>query len=160
MPTFDIVSEYSEHEADNALDQANREVTTRFDFKNTGSRFEKDQHTIVMETQSEFQLQQMLDILYNKMTRRGIDIGCVEVGEPEASGKLMKQQLQLKAGMEPETSKKIVKFIKQQKMKVQAAVQGDKIRVTGKKRDDLQAVIALLREEKWGQPLQFENFRD
>ncbi|WP_198243703.1 YajQ family cyclic di-GMP-binding protein [methane-oxidizing endosymbiont of Gigantopelta aegis] len=160
MPSFDIVSEFDSHEVSNAVDQANREVSTRFDFKGSDAKFELQDEKIMMIAESTFQLQQMLPILYSKMTKRGVDIGCLETGEPKASGKMAQQELTLKQGLEQDIAKKIVKLIKDKKLKVQAAIQGDKVRVTGKKRDDLQQVIQMLKQEDVGQPLQFNNFRD
>ncbi len=160
MPSFDVVSEVDMHEATNAVDQANREVTTRFDFKGTNARFEKSENEITMKAEAEFQLQQMLDILQSKLNKRGIDILCLEVGDAELSGKEARQKVILREGLDADLSRKIVKMIKDKKMKVQAAIQGEKVRVTGKKRDDLQEVIAMLKQAKLGMPLQFNNFRD
>ena len=160
MPSFDIVSEFDMHEASNAVDQANREVSTRFDFKGSNARFEQKDAVITMTAEVEFQLQQMLDILQNKLTKRGIDIACLEVSDPQASGKTATQTVTLRQGLDTPLAKKIVKLIKDKKMKVQAAIQGEKVRVTGKKRDDLQQVMQMLREEKLEMPLQFNNFRD
>lgn len=160
MPSFDIVSEVDVHELANAVDQANREVANRFDFKGTNSRFDLDGYTITLTSGSEFQLEQMLDILRNKLTRRGIDIACLEVAEPKASGKEMHQEARVRHGLETDVAREIVKRIKASKLKVQAAIQGEQVRVSGKKRDDLQAVIAQLREAGIGLPLQFTNFRD
>ncbi len=160
MPSFDIVSEVDMHEAANAVDQANREVSTRFDFKNTGARFGLNDNVITLQAEAEFQLQQMLDILQNKLAKRNIDILCLDVDEPTTSGKQVHQQGTLRHGLETPLAKKIVKRIKDSKLKVQSAIQGDKVRVTGKKRDDLQKVMALLRDEKLELPLQFNNFRD
>lgn len=160
MPSFDIVSEFDNHEAKNAVDQANKEVETRFDFKGTDSSFELTGEKLVMASESAFQLQQMFSILCSKLTRRGIDISCMEVGEAKPSGKAMRQEITLKQGIDSALAKKIVKLIKDKKLKVQAAIQGDQVRVTGKKRDDLQEVIQMLRDEKIEMPLQFTNFRD
>ncbi len=160
MPSFDIVSEFDLHEVSNAVDQANREVSTRFDFKGSNSRFEQDGAIITLHSQSEFQLQQMLDMLQNKLVKRGIDIACLQIGEPQVFGKEARQTVTLRQGLEAPLAKKIVKHIKDGKLKVQAAIQGEKIRVSGKKRDDLQQVIAMLREGDYDMPLQFENFRD
>ena len=160
MPSFDIVSELDKHELTNAVDQANREVTTRFDFKGTNSKFVQNENTIHMESQSEFQLQQMLDILQNKMTKRGIDIACLEVKDAEIHMNSARQDVLVKEGIETELAKKIVKMIKDKKLKVQSQIQGDQVRVTGKKRDDLQEVIAMLRAESLDMPLQYVNFRD
>lgn len=160
MPSFDIVSEYDKHEAQNAVDQANKDVTTRFDFKGTNSSYQLTGEALLMTSASEFQLQQMLDIVQIKLTKRGIDIGCMDIGEPKASGKIVRQEITLKQGLDTELAKKIVKRIKDKKLKVQAAIQGEQVRVTGKKKDDLQEVIQLLKEEKMEMPLQFTNFRD
>jgi len=160
MPSFDIISEFDMHEANNAVDQASKEVTTRFDFKGTNSSFELTDDKLIMISESTFQLQQMFSIICAKLSRRGIDIACMEVGEAKGSGKLMRQEITLKQGLDSALAKKIVKLIKDKKLKVQAAIQGDKVRVTGKKRDDLQEVIQILREEKLEMPLQYDNFRD
>ena len=160
MPSFDIISEFDIHEAKNAVDQANKEVTTRFDFKGTDSNFEINDTTIVMESQSTFQLQQMFSVLCSKLTKRGIDIACMELGDAKGSGKLMRQEVQLKQGIESFLAKNLVKLIKDNKLKVQTAIQGEKLRVTGKNRDDLQATIQFLRASNLEQPLQFDNFRD
>lgn len=160
MPSFDIVSEFDGHELSNAIDQANREVSTRFDFKGSDARFTQQEDSIVLKAQSTFQLQQMLPILYSKMTKRGIDIGCLDNGDPQSSGKSAQQVITLKQGLDTLVAKKIVKLIKDRKIKAQAAIQGDKVRVTGKKRDDLQQIMQMLRDEKFGLPLQFNNFRD
>lgn len=160
MPSFDVVSDFDPHEAANGVDQANREVGTRFDFKGTGSRYELDGQVISLKTQSDFQLKQMLDILHQKLSKRGIDIGCLEEQEPEFSGNEARQNVLMRKGIETELARKLVKQIKGSKIKVQAAIQGDKLRVSGKKRDDLQAVIAMLKETDVGLPLQYENFRD
>jgi len=160
MPSFDIISEFDMHEATNAVDQANKEVGTRFDFKGTNSNFEMTEEKVVMISESTFQLQQMFAVICAKLSRRGIDIACMEVGDAKGSGKMMRQEITLKQGIDSATAKKIVKLIKDKKMKVQAAIQGDKVRVTGKKRDDLQEVIQMLRDEKLEVPLQFDNFRD
>jgi uncharacterized protein YajQ (UPF0234 family) len=160
MPSFDVVSEVDHHELRNAVDQANREVSTRFDFKGTGSNFELNDPVITMNTESEFQLDQMYDMLCNKLVKRGVDIACLERGDPIIQAKTAVQAVTVREGIETEDARKMVKAIKQSKMKVQAAIQGDQLRVTGKKRDDLQAVIALLKENRLGPPLQFKNFRD
>ena len=160
MPSFDIISEFDSHEVKNAIDQANKEVTTRFDFKGTSSTFELTDDKLVMVSESTFQLQQMFSVVCSKLSRRGIDVGCMEVGDPKGSGKMMRQEITLKQGLDSLFAKKIVKLIKDKKLKVQAAIQGDKVRVTGKKRDDLQEVIQMLRNEKLEMPLQYDNFRD
>ncbi len=160
MPSFDVVSDFDAHEARNGVDQANREVTTRFDFKGTGSKYELDGDVILLTTQSDFQLKQMIDILHQKLAKRGIDLGCLEEQEPEFSGNEARQRIVMRRGIDSDRARKLVKDIKSAKLKVQAAIQGDKLRVSGKKRDDLQAVIAMLRETDVGLPLQYENFRD
>ena len=161
MPSFDIVSEIDNHELQNAADQANKEVTTRFDFKGTNSSFELSGEEIKMHTESEFQLDQMYDMLTGKMTKRGIDIRCLERGDMDLQLKTAKQSITVKQGLESADAKKIVKLIKDEKLKVQASIQGDSVRVTGKKRDDLQTAMALLKEkDPVGLPLQFNNFRD
>ena len=160
MPSFDIVSEFDKQEARNALDQANKEVLTRFDFKGTNSTYELNENNILMTSGSEFQLQQMLDIVQTKLTKRGIDIGCLDIAEPKASGKIVRQEVTLKQGIDTLLAKKIVKMIKDKKLKVQAAIHGDQVRVTGKQRDDLQEVIQMLKQEKLEMPLQYINFRD
>jgi hypothetical protein len=160
MPSFDVVSEFDAHEAANAVDQANREVGTRFDFKGTGSKFELDGDVISLTTQSDFQLKQMIDILHQKLSKRGIDISCLQAEEPEITGSVARQKVIMRQGLDAPLARDLVKKIKASKLKVQAAIQGDKLRVTGKKRDDLQAVIALLREADVDMPLQYENFRD
>ena len=160
MPSFDVVSDYNAHEASNGVDQANREVSTRFDFKGTGSKFEFDGEVIQLTSQSDFQLKQMLDILRQKLAKRGIDIACLDEQAPELSGSQARQKVVMKKGIDADLARKLVKMIKSSKLKVQAAVQGDKLRITGKKRDDLQAAIALLKEADVDLPLQYENFRD
>ncbi len=160
MPSFDVVSEFDAHEARNAVDQANREVDTRFDFKGTGSKFVLEGELITMTSQSDFQLGQMLDILRQKMAKRGVDIGCMDPQTPETSLNEARQKIVLRKGIDASLAKRLVKTIKGSKLKVQAAIQGDKLRITGKKRDDLQAVIALLKDQDVELPLQYENFRD
>ena len=160
MPSFDVVSDFDAHEARNAVDQANREVTTRFDFKGTGSKFELEEQVIALTTQSDFQLKQMIDILHQKLSKRGIDIACLDEHEPEFSGSEARQKIILRRGIDADRARKLVKQIKAAKLKVQSAIQGDKLRVSGKKRDDLQAVISLLKETDVELPLQYENFRD
>lgn len=160
MPSFDVVSDFDAHEASNAVDQADREVHTRFDFKGTGSKFEFDAQVITLTTQSDFQLKQMLDILRQKLAKRSVDIGCMEEQGAEFSGSEARQKVILRRGIETDLARKLVKMIKSSKLKVQTAIQGDKLRVSGKKRDVLQDVIALLKEADVNLPLQYENFRD
>lgn len=160
MPSFDVVSEVNMQEARNAVDQANREVSTRFDFKDADAKFELKENNIALKAKTEFQLQQMLDILQNKLIKRGISVGSLEIGKVESSLHEARQTTTIKQGIEVELAKQLVKEIKNSKLKVQAAIQGDQIRVNGKKRDDLQDAIALLKAQKIALPLQFTNFRD
>jgi uncharacterized protein YajQ (UPF0234 family) len=160
MPSFDVVSEVDHHELNNGIDQANREVTTRFDFKGTGSKFELNELVINMSTESDFQLEQMYDILCNKLVKRGIDIACLERGEAVIQARTATQPIKVIEGIDTPIAKNMVKMIKQSKSKVQTAIQGEQLRVTGKKRDDLQEVIALLKGADLETPLQFKNFRD
>jgi cyclic-di-GMP-binding protein len=160
MPSFDVVSELDGHEVANAVDQANREVDTRFDFKGSGAKFELADFVVSLEAPAEFQLKQMIDILTQKLAKRGIDVACMKVEEPEIALNKARQKVALKHGIESDLARKIVKLVKDAKLKVQSQVQGDQVRVTGKKRDDLQEVIALLKKAELGLPLQFTNFRD
>jgi uncharacterized protein YajQ (UPF0234 family) len=160
MPSFDVVSEFDAHEAGNAVDQANREVSNRFDFKGTGSEYELDDQIINLKSQTEFQLQQMLDILRQKLAKRGIDVACMKVDPPQISGNEARQLITLRKGIDTPLARELVKKIKASKIKVQAAIQGEKLRVSGKKRDDLQAVIRLLKDADVELPLQYDNFRD
>jgi cyclic-di-GMP-binding protein len=160
MPSFDVVSEIDSHELTNAVDQASRELSQRFDFKNTGAEFELEETTVTMSAPAEFQLQQMLEILKLKIAKRGIDIVCLEVKEPLVNLAVAKQLVVLRQGIDQETGKKVTRLIKDSRLKVQAQIQGEKVRVTGKKRDDLQEAIALLRKSAFEVPLQFNNFRD
>lgn len=160
MPSFDIVSEMNNDEVTNAVDQANREVTTRFDFKGTDSKFTLEKDKIQLSTESDFQLHQMLDVLKAKLTKREVDLRYMDIKPPVIQNKSATQEIIMKQGIETEIAKKIVKLVKNSKLKVQAAIQGEQIRVTGNKRDDLQAMMSLLREEKMDTPLQFVNFRD
>jgi uncharacterized protein YajQ (UPF0234 family) len=160
MPSFDIVSEVNLHEVTNAIDQANREVGTRFDFKGTGAKFERHESEITLHAQEEFQLKQMLEILQLKLAKRKVDIKCLKAATPELALKKARQTVTVRQGIETDLAKKIVKMIKEMKLKVQAAIQGEQVRVSGKKRDDLQQVIAMLREADIDMPLQFVNYRD
>lgn len=160
MPTFDIVSEVDMPEVNNALDQARREVGTRFDFKGVDASFEIKDKEITLTAESDFQLEQMLDILKGKLVKRNVDTKSLEVGEAKQSGKQALQVVTIQQGIEADIARKIVKLIKESKSKVQTAIQGDKLRVTGKKRDDLQEVMAMVREAKLEVPVQFNNFRD
>ncbi|NOQ63640.1 MAG: YajQ family cyclic di-GMP-binding protein [Methyloprofundus sp.] len=160
MPSFDIVSELDMHEAQNAIAQANKEVGARFDFKGSNAEFELNENSILMKAASPFQLQQMLPILLAKMGKRGIDISCLETGDVKEAAKTAQQPIDLKEGLDKPLAKKIVKLIKDKKLKVQAAIEGEKIRVSGKKRDDLQQTMQMLRRADLEMPLQFNNFRD
>jgi cyclic-di-GMP-binding protein len=160
MPTFDVVSELDMHEVVNAVDQATRELEQRYDFKGTDAEFELAESTVTMKAQVDFQLKQMLDILKLRVTKRGIDIACMEIKEPQITLNAARQEVILRQGIDADLARQIVRIIKDSKLKVQAAIQGDKLRITGKKRDDLQDAIALLRKEKLSLPLQYVNFRD
>jgi len=160
MPSFDVVSEIDTHELTNAVDQAVRELTQRFDFKGTDSRFELEETTVTMIAPAEFQLKQMLEILKLRVAKRGIDIACLEVKDPTVNLARATQAVILRQGIDAETGKKVARLLKDAKLKVQAQIQGEKVRVTGKKRDDLQDAIALLRKGEFDVPLQFNNFRD
>lgn len=160
MPSFDIVSELNAHEVSNALDQASREVSTRFDFKGTNAKFELKEFVITMTAQADFQLKQMLDILRLKLSKRGIDVMCMKIDDPVTSGQTAKQVVTLREGIDTELGKKIQRLIKDSKLKVQAAIQDKQVRVTGKSRDELQETIALIRGAKLELPFQFTNFRD
>lgn len=160
MPSFDVVSELNAHELANAVDQANRELTQRFDFKDTGARFELEESTVTLHAEVEFQLKQMLEILKLRLSKRGIDLACLEVKEPQTTLAAARQEVLLKQGIDADTGRKISRLIKDSKLKVQAGIQGEKVRISGKQRDDLQAAIQLLRASKLDLPLQFNNFRD
>jgi uncharacterized protein YajQ (UPF0234 family) len=160
MPSFDVVSEIDMHELTNAVDQASREVGTRYDFRGVEAEYELKDNTITMRAEAEMQIEQMLDLLRNKMSKRKIDIACLKVEELERVGKRATKKVIVQQGIETEIARKVVKHIKELKFKVQAAIQGDQLRVTGAKRDDLQQVIADLRQQSFGVPLQFKNFRD
>ena len=160
MPSFDIVSEVDAHELTNAVDQANREISNRFDFKGSNSRVEQKGNVLTIEAEAEFQIRQINDILNQKLSKRGIDIACLEHDEVVESNMRASQVVTVREGIDKELAKKIVKMIKDKKLKVQAQVQGEQVRVTGKKRDDLQQVIAFLKEASLGLPLQYQNFRD
>ena len=160
MPSFDVVSEVNVHELTNAVDQANRELSTRFDFKGVDAKFERDGDVINQTAPTEFQLKQMNDILRARLAARGIDVLSLEFGDIETNLAQARQKITVKQGIEQKLAKKIVATIKDAKLKVEAQINGDKLRVTGKKRDDLQDVIALLKKTEFELPLQFDNFRD
>lgn len=162
MPSFDVVSEIDDHELTNAVDQANRELGQRFDFKDTGATYELQtkEMSILLKAQVDFQLKQMLEILKTKLAKRGIDVACLDIQEPETNIAEARQKVVLRHGIDQECGKKIVKLLKDSKLKVQGGIHGDKVRVTGKQRDDLQSAIAALRKETFDRPLSFDNFRD
>src|SRR5688572_11682138 len=163
MPSFDTVSELDGHEVTNAVDQANRELEQRFDFRGTGATYlreAKEPFVITMKAQAEFQLKQMLDILRLRLSKRGIDVNCMDVKDVDTNLGGARQNVVLKHGIDKDVGREVVKRLKESGLKVQAQIQGDKVRVTGKKRDDLQAAIALLRKAEFGVPLQYQNFRD
>jgi len=160
MPSFDVVSEVDSHELTNAVDQANRELGTRFDFKGVDAKFELDDEVITQSAPSEFQLKQMTDILRARLIARGIDARCLEFGDIDTNLAGARQKISVKQGIERELAKKLQAALKEAKLKVDTQINGDKLRVNGKKRDDLQAAIALLKGGEFERPLQFDNFRD
>lgn len=159
MPSFDVVSELDKHEVTNAVDNAIKDLDRRYDLRGKGT-FEFKEKTVTMTAEAEFQLEQMLEILKMALVKRKIDVQCLEVKDHYASGKVVKQEVVLREGIDKELAKKIVALVKDAKLKVQAAIQGEQVRITGKKRDDLQEAIALLRTQELGMPLQYNNFRD
>ena len=160
MPSFDIVSEVDTHELTNAIDQANRELATRFDFKGVDAKFVREDNVITQSAPSDFQLQQMTDILRARLIARKIDVRCLDFGDIETNLAGARQKVTVKQGIERELAKKLQAAIKDARLKVESQINGDKLRVTGKKRDDLQATMALLRAGNFELPLQFDNFRD
>jgi uncharacterized protein YajQ (UPF0234 family) len=160
MPSFDVVSELDSHEVTNAVDQANRELAQRFDFKDTGARYELLDLTVTLHAEVEFQLKQMLDILKLRLSKRGVDVACIEVKDAQTNLAAAKQEVILRHGIDQETGKKIARMVKDSKLKVQASLQGDKVRIAAKQRDDLQSAIQFLRKAGIEVPLQFNNFRD
>lgn len=160
MPSFDVVSEVDLQEIRNAADQSNREVGQRFDFKGSGARFEHKDSEVTLHAQNDFQLRQMMEILEKRLAKREVDLGCLDRKAPEISGSAARQRVVVKQGVDTDTARRIVKDIKDSKLKVQSQIQGEQVRVTGKQRDDLQQVIALLRQRDYQLPLQFINFRD
>ncbi len=160
MPSFDVVSEVDSHELTNAVDQANRELATRFDFKGVDAKFELVDEVISQSAPSEFQLKQMRDILRARLIARGIDARCLEFGDIETNVAGARQKITVRQGIERELAKKLQATLKEAKLKVDSQINGDKLRVNGKKRDDLQAAIALLKGGEFERPLQFDNFRD
>ena len=160
MPSFDLVSEVDLHEVTNAVDQTNREVGNRFDFKGTDSRVEQNEALLTLHGETEFQIKQILDILHKKIAKRGIDIAALSEGEIESSGRKASLVITITQGIDQDTARKLVKQIKGLKLKVQGSIQGDKVRISGKKRDDLQNVIGHLKDSNADLPLQYINFRD
>ncbi|OUV63264.1 MAG: YajQ family cyclic di-GMP-binding protein [Gammaproteobacteria bacterium TMED119] len=160
MPSFDIVSEVDTHELSNAVDQAHREISNRFDFKGSDAKVTLKDTIVTMEAQVEFQIKQIYDVVTQKMAKRGIDLACVEKSKLQEGNNRATQNVVINQGIDSEIAKKITKSLKQQNFKIQTQVQGEKVRVTGKKRDDLQQAMQFLREMSLGVPLQFNNFRD
>ena len=160
MPSFDVVSEVDLHEVTNAVDQTNREVSNRFDFKGSDARVEQTEHLLTIHGDNEFQIRQVLDILHKKMAKRGIDIAALSEGDVTVSGSKARMEITVRHGIDQDTARSLVKQIKSSKMKVQASIQGDKVRVSGKKRDDLQSIISHLKDSPGDLPLQYINFRD
>ncbi len=160
MPSFDVVSEVDMHELRNAVDQANKEVSTRFDFKGTDCKFTLSDDVITLNAEGEFQLKQMRDVLRSKMVKRNIDTGALDIQDVEGQLKNTRQKILLKQGLDGDAGRKVTKLIKEGKFKVQTQIQGNQVRITGKKRDDLQQVMAMLRGADLGIPVQFTNFRD
>ena len=160
MPSFDVVSEVDKHVLTNAVDQAQRLITNRYDFKGVAASFERKDYEITMIADVDFQLEQMLDVLRGALHKNGIDITCLEMKDVKTAGKQVKQDVVVRTGIDKELAKKIVSLTKETKMKVQASIQGDQVRITGKKRDDLQECIAMLRAADIDMPLQYTNFRD
>ena len=161
MPSFDVVSKADLHEVANAVDQTNRELGTRFDFKDTGAKVELSEAVITVQAPSRFQVEQVLDVLRTRLAKRGVDLKALDYGKVVEAGQRATQTVTVRQGIDAEHARKLVKLIKDSKLKVQAAIQGDELRVSGKSRDDLQAAIALLRKlEDFDLPLQFVNFRD
>ncbi len=160
MPSFGIVSEVNRQEITNAVDQSNREVGTRFDFKGSNAQFEMEDNQVTMRAPNEFQLKQMFDILRERLARRKVDVRCLQVDPPQINVSEAWQIVTVRRGIEAELARKIVKITKGGKLKVQAAIQGDKVRVTGKKRDELQQVIGMLKDSDIDMPLQYTNYRD
>ena len=160
MPSFDIVSEVDQHEVANAVDQTNREIGTRFDFKGSDANVGQSGLLLALEAESEFQIDQMRDVLLKKLAKRGVDVSALEEEAVETSGRRARQTVRVRQGIDQDTARKIVKLVKNSKLKVQAAIQADQVRISGKKRDDLQQAITLLKEANLGLPLQYVNFRD
>ncbi|WP_448212092.1 YajQ family cyclic di-GMP-binding protein [Colwellia sp. MEBiC06753] len=160
MPSFDIVSEINLEEVRNATENSTRELSTRFDFRGVEASFEWKSPAVIVKAEGDFQVKQMIDILRNQLVKRQIDPRSMQISNPEFSGKVCTQRVTFQEGIEKDVAKKVVKLIKDSKAKVQAAIQGEQVRVTGKKRDDLQGVMKLVKDAELDQPFQFNNFRD
>jgi uncharacterized protein YajQ (UPF0234 family) len=160
MPSFDVVSEVDHHELTNAVDQMNREISNRYDFKGSDAKVVLKDQLLNIEAENEFQIKQMHDIIYKKLAARGVDTACLDQGKIEERGMRAYQTITIREGVDKDLARKIVKMVKDEKLKVQAAIQGDQVRVTGKKRDDLQSVIEMLKNADIDLPLQFNNFRE
>lgn len=160
MPTFDVVSEVDHHELQNAIDQTQREIDNRFDFKGTAAKISLDKLQITMLGESDFQIDQIIEVLRNKLSKRSIDVQSLKLDDPMSYQAKRQRTATILEGIDTELGKKIIKDIKAKKLKVQASIQGDQVRVSGKKRDDLQDCISVLKEHNYSQPLQFNNFRD
>lgn len=160
MPSFDVVSEVDMHEVANALDQTNKELGTRYDLKNTGSKCERTENVVIATSDDKFHLEHVVTVLRTKLAKRKVNLRSLKTDEPVESGKVVRQTITIRQGIETELARKIVKKVKEAKLKAQASIMEDRVRVSGKKRDDLQTVIALLKEADYGLPLQFKNFRD
>jgi uncharacterized protein YajQ (UPF0234 family) len=160
MPSFDVVSEVDMHELTNAVDQTMREINNRFDFKGVDARVEQNKEEVVLTADTDFRIRQMRDIFHARLVKRGIELESLDEGDVETTLSHARQVMRIRQGLDKEAARKIVKLIKDSKIKVQAANQGDQVRVTGKKRDDLQQVMAMLKDADTGLPLQFKNFRD
>ena len=160
MPSFDVVSEVDKQVLTNSIDQANRLIGNRFDFKGVDAEFTRSDYVVGLRADAEIQINQMLDILKTTLHKNQVDIRCLEEGDLEQSGKQMKTQVTVRTGLDQDLARKIVKIVKEQKLKVQAQIQADQVRVTGKKRDDLQAVMSVLKQSDIDMPLQYDNFRD
>jgi uncharacterized protein YajQ (UPF0234 family) len=160
MPSFDVVSEVDLHELTNGVDQTNREIVNRFDLKGTNAKVEQNERELTIVAEAEFHVAQVLNILQGKLTKRGIDIDCLEIGKIENSINAAKQSVVARHGIDKDSARKIVKLVKDSKLKLQAQIQQDQVRITGKNRDDLQAAMAEIKKASLGLPFQFTNFRD
>lgn len=160
MPSFDVVSEVDKHALTNAVDQASKVITSRYDFKGVDAKFDRKEYEITVTADTEYQLDAMLDAFRASLSKNGIGVSCLDIKQVKTAGKQVKRDITVRTGLESDLAKKIVKMIKDEKMKVQAAIQGDQLRITGKKRDDLQECIAFLRAAELEMPLQYTNFRD